>query len=115
YIDNMPMLLAAADLVICRAGALTLAEISAAGKASVLIPSPNVAENHQYHNAMQLAKIGAATVIEEKNLTPQLLIDTVDKLTKDFALLMEMGAKARNLAMPNSLAKICDELELLLK
>ena len=68
-IDNMPEMLAAADLVISRAGALTLAEIAAVGRASVLIPSPNVAENHQYHNAMQLQKLGAAVVVEEKELT----------------------------------------------
>lgn len=64
--------------VISRAGALTLAEISAVGRASVLIPSPNVAENHQYHNAMQLAKLGAAVVLEEKQLTGDALIETVD-------------------------------------
>ena len=65
YINDMPRCLAAADLVISRCGAITLAEIRAAGKASVLIPSPNVAENHQYHNAMVLANHGAAVVIEE--------------------------------------------------
>lgn len=53
YINNMPVCMAAADLVICRAGAITLTEIQAQGKASLLIPSPNVAENHQYHNAMR--------------------------------------------------------------
>ena len=58
YIDDMPTCLAAADLVICRAGASTLSELTAAGRASILIPSPNVAENHQYHNA----KIGRAHV-----------------------------------------------------
>ena len=65
----MPELLAAADLVISRAGALTLAELEAVGRAAVLIPSPNVAENHQYYNAMELQKAGAAVVIEEKDLT----------------------------------------------
>ena len=62
----MPELLAAADLVISRAGALTLAELEAVGRAAVLIPSPNVAENHQYYNALELQKAGAAVVIEEK-------------------------------------------------
>ena len=56
YIDNMPELLAAADLVISRAGALTLAELEAAGRAAILIPSPNVAENHQYYNALELPR-----------------------------------------------------------
>ena len=111
YIDDMPALLAAADLVISRAGALTLAEISAVGRASVLIPSPNVAENHQYHNAMQLAKLGAAVVLEEKQLTGDALIETVDRLTQDPATLLEMGAKARSLAQPDSLERIWRELQ----
>ena len=115
YIDNMPELLAAADLVISRAGALTLAEIAAVGRASVLIPSPNVAENHQYHNAMQLQKLGAAVVVEEKELTGEKLIGIVDKLTKDPAELMLMGAKARALAQPDSLDKICENLDRLMK
>ena len=114
YIEDMPAMLAAADLVISRAGALTLAEIAAAGKASILIPSPNVAENHQYHNAMQLEKLGAAKVLEEKLLTPQTLIETVDALTKNPVILMEMGAKARALAKPDSLQKICAALKPLL-
>ena len=74
YINNMPELLAAADLVISRAGALTLAELEAVGRAAVLIPSPNVAENHQYYNAMELQKAGAAVVIEEKDLTGEKLV-----------------------------------------
>ena len=96
-------------------GALTLAEIAAVGRASVLIPSPNVAENHQYHNAMQLQKLGAAVVVEEKELTGEKLIGIVDKLTKDPAELMLMGAKARALAQPDSLDKICENLDRLMK
>ena len=80
YINNMPELLAAADLVISRAGALTLAELEAVGRAAVLIPSPNVAENHQYYNAMELQKAGAAVVIEEKDLTGEALVATVADL-----------------------------------
>ena len=74
YIHDMPECLAAADLVIARAGAMTLAELTAVGRASVLIPSPNVAENHQYHNAMVLANHQAAVVIEEKDLTGEKLV-----------------------------------------
>ncbi len=115
YIDNMPQLLSAADLVISRAGALTLAEIAAVGRASVLIPSPNVAENHQYHNAMQLQRLGAAVVVEEKELTGEGLVGIVDHLTGDPAGLMEMGMKARALAQPDSLRRICDNLDKLLE
>lgn len=115
YIDDMPSMLAAADLVISRAGALTLAEIAAVGRASVLIPSPNVAENHQYYNALQLEKLGAAKVVEEKNLQPQAFIELVDGLTQDPARLMEMGVRARQLAQPDSLEKIWETLENALK
>ena len=115
YLDDMPAMLAAADLVISRAGALTLAEISAVGRAAVLIPSPNVAENHQYYNAMQLENLGAARVLEEKKLTDGALVKLVDEMTRDKASLMEMGAKARALAQPDSLQKIWTHLEHLLK
>lgn len=110
YIDNMPQLLAAADLVISRAGALTLAELCAAGRAAILIPSPNVAENHQYYNALELQKVGAAVVIEEKDLTPELLIQTVDRLTADRASLASMGKLANALSEPKSLEKITAKL-----
>lgn len=110
YIDDMPRMLAAADLVISRAGASTLAEIAAVGRASVLIPSPNVAENHQYYNALQLEKLGAAVVVEEKELSGEKLTEIVKSLTADRAALLEMGAKAKALAQPDSLEKIWEAL-----
>jgi UDP-N-acetylglucosamine--N-acetylmuramyl-(pentapeptide) pyrophosphoryl-undecaprenol N-acetylglucosamine transferase len=115
YIEDMPNALAAADLVIGRAGALTLAEISAVGRASILIPSPNVAENHQYHNAMQLQRLGAAVVVEEKELTAERLITLVQQLTKDAATLMEMGIKAKALSQPDSLDEIWNALQTRIK
>ena len=114
-ITAMDACLAAADLVICSSGAITLSELQAAGKASILVPSPYVAENHQYHNAMQLQKLGAAVVAEEKNLTGEGLIRIVDELTSDPAQLMVMGAKARKLAQPDSLEMIYHELEKLME
>lgn len=80
YINDMDVCLAAADLVICRSGASTLAELEAAGKASILIPSPIVAGNHQYHNAMVLGKAGAAVVIEQKDVTNDKIIDEIENL-----------------------------------
>lgn len=115
YINNMPELLAAADLVVSRAGALTLAELEAAGRASILIPSPNVAENHQYFNAMELQKAGAAVVIEEKNLTGQSLIAAVEQLLETPDKLAEMGVNARSLAVDDSLDRIVARLQELLK
>lgn len=110
YIDDMPALLAAADMVICRSGALTLAELEAVGRAAILIPSPYVAENHQYYNAMELQKAGAAIVIEEKDLTGEKLIKTVEELCVHPGQLQEMGEKAKTLAEPHSLDKIVDKL-----
>ena len=106
YIRNMPQLLAAADLVISRAGALTLAELQAAGRAAILIPSPNVAENHQYYNALELQKAGAALVIEEKDLTGEGLIQAVEGLLAEPGKLGVMGKMARAMAEPESLNKI---------
>ena len=110
YIRNMPQLLAAADLVISRAGALTLAELQAAGRAAILIPSPNVAENHQYYNALELQKAGAALVIEEKDLTGEGLIQAVEGLLAEPGKLGVMGKMARAMAEPESLNKITARL-----
>ncbi len=111
FIDDMATCLAAADLVICRAGALTLAEIAVQGKASILIPSPNVAENHQYFNALEFEKVGAAKVIEEKDLTGEKLIETVDQLTKDKVALAQMGENAKKCATKDSLDIIFDNIK----
>ena len=99
YIDNMATCMAASDLVISRAGAITLSEIQAMGKPAVLIPSPNVAENHQYHNAMALVNNGAAQIIEEKDLTEELLMEKVDSLLKNPDLLREYSNNSRKMAI----------------
>jgi len=113
YINNMPELLAAADLVISRAGALTLAELEAVGRAAVLIPSPNVAENHQYYNALELQKAGV--VIEEKDLTGEKLVQTVSDMLAQPGKLAEMGQNARKLSVDDSLDRIADALLKLVK
>lgn len=110
YIQDMPQLLAAADLVISRAGALTLAELEAAGRAAILIPSPNVAENHQYYNALELEKAGAALVIEEKDLTGEKLVETVVGLLSAPGRLDRMGRAARSLSVDDSLDRIAAAL-----
>ena len=114
YIHNMPVCLAAADLVICRAGALSLSELQAAGRASILIPSPNVAENHQYHNAMVLAGKNAAIVIEEKDLTGQRLCSVVSQLVSDPQELQNLGRNAASMAIIDADERICAELYALL-
>ncbi|MGN0555407.1 MAG: undecaprenyldiphospho-muramoylpentapeptide beta-N-acetylglucosaminyltransferase [Candidatus Fimenecus sp.] len=108
YIDDMDICLAAADLVIGRAGASSLSEIEATGKASILIPSPNVAENHQYHNAMALVNNGAAQILEEKDLTAERLIAMVDALKNDRKALRALGDNAKKMAVTDSAKVICD-------
>jgi UDP-N-acetylglucosamine--N-acetylmuramyl-(pentapeptide) pyrophosphoryl-undecaprenol N-acetylglucosamine transferase len=110
YIDDMADCLAAADLVICRSGAITLTELQTVGRASVLIPSPNVTENHQYHNAMALANRSAAIVIEEKNLTGEGLCEIVESLVNDPQELIDMGKNAAMLSIPDADRRICEEI-----
>jgi UDP-N-acetylglucosamine--N-acetylmuramyl-(pentapeptide) pyrophosphoryl-undecaprenol N-acetylglucosamine transferase len=106
YIDDMPDCLAAADLVICRAGAITLSELQARGKASILIPSPNVAENHQYHNAMALVDRQAAVLIEEKDLTGEALCRKVEELFADPDAVRRLSENAAKMAIPDACARI---------
>ena len=115
YINNMPVCMAAADLVICRAGAITLTEIQAQGKASLLIPSPNVAENHQYHNAMALVSRNAAEILEEKDLTGDSLIAMVKKMISDPIKLKEYQDNARAMAILDSSERIYQVIKEVLK
>ncbi len=110
YIDNMGECMVAADLILARAGAITLSELTVCGKPSILIPSPYVAENHQFHNAMSLKRVGAAELIEEKDLTGARLVDTVNRLIFNNDRLNEMGSKARAAAIPDSCKRIYDEI-----
>jgi UDP-N-acetylglucosamine--N-acetylmuramyl-(pentapeptide) pyrophosphoryl-undecaprenol N-acetylglucosamine transferase len=106
YINNMPQCLAAADLVICRAGAISLSELQAQGKASILIPSPNVAENHQYHNAMALVNRNAAEIIEEKNLSGEELFKKVENLFKNSETIESLAKNARKMAIVDANERI---------
>lgn len=115
YIDNMAECMAAADVVVCRSGAITLSEVQALGKPSVLIPSPNVAENHQYHNAMALVKNNAAIVIEEKDLTNTSITKAVDKLLSDKETLKKFSQNAKNMAITDANERIWAVIEKVLK
>ena len=114
YIDDMPRCMAAADVVICRCGAMTLSELPAAGKPSILIPSPYVAENHQYHNAMVLVNRGAAVCIEEKDLTADRLWEAIESITSDSDALRRMEENVRGAAILDADARIMNELNKLL-
>lgn len=108
YIYDMPRVMVAADIIVCRAGAITLAEIAALGKPSILIPSPNVAENHQYHNAKVFEDKNAAILIEDKNLNGQLLYEKIKELAEDNHKLSQMSKNVKTLAKPNALKDICE-------
>lgn len=110
YIDDMDVCMAAADLVICRAGAITLSELALCGKPSILIPSPFVAENHQYHNAMTLKKAGAAEIIEEKDLTGEKLLETVETMIENKPKLEKMSKAAKDAAISDANKRIYDVL-----
>ncbi len=107
YIDNMDICLPACDLVISRAGASSISEIQALGKPSILIPSPNVAENHQFHNAMTLAENDGAILIEEKNLDNEILAKTVKDLKDNREKLQTISQNALKSAKTNALSEIC--------
>lgn len=106
YIDDMPRCMAAADLVISRCGAMTLSELPAAGKPSILIPSPYVAENHQYHNAMALVRKGAAVCIEEKDLTADSLWKAIHNITSSPDVMRRMSESARRSAILDATDRI---------
>ena len=108
YINDMSDYMAAADLIICRAGAITLCELQMLGRASILIPSPYVAENHQYHNAMTLKERSAAEVIEEKDLSETALTKAVDLLTNNKSATDDMGKNAAASAISDATEKIYD-------
>lgn len=108
YIDNMDVCMAAADLVVGRAGASSLSEIEAMGKASILIPSPYVAENHQFHNAMALVNRNAARIIEEKDLTAESLSNMIDRLLSSQEQLFEIEKNAKSMAVLDSRERIAD-------
>lgn len=110
YINDMPVYLAACDLAITRSGALTVSEVAACGKPAVMIPSPNVTGNHQFFNAKVLADRGAAVLIEEKDLKPGLVIDTVLKLACDRDRLDEMEKASKALGRTDAAEAICDEI-----
>ena len=115
YINDMDVCLAAADLVVCRSGASTLAELEAAGKASILIPSPIVAGNHQYHNAMVLGKAGAAIVIEQKDVTNERIISEIEKLYNAPDRVEIMSQSAADLHLSDTNERILKVIEKLIE
>ncbi len=110
YIDNMYTCMCAADVIISRAGAMTLTEIKAIGRASVLIPFPQAAENHQYYNALSLSDENAAVLIEDKDLEKTKLIEVVGDLCDHPERVREMEKNAARLGTGNAADLIVSKL-----
>jgi len=112
FLDNeqMRQALAAADLVIARAGAGTIAEIAAMGKASILIPLPNAAADHQLKNATEFAHLGGTIIMEEMNLTPHLFQNEIFSLLDNPDLMKKMGERAKQFAHPDAAQRLAQEI-----
>ncbi len=115
YIYDMPLYMAAADLIICRAGAMTLTEVAGMKKPSILIPSPNVTDNHQYKNAKVLADADAAVLIEEKELTAERLCAEVRALFEDGLRRQHMSEQIAAFARRDAGKRIYEEIGRLLR
>ena len=111
YIYNMPTVMAAADVIISRAGASTCNEIGASGTPSILIPSPNVTNNHQEKNARILEGHGAAIVITEDQCSGKVLYNTVQQLLEDHDRRKAMSVAVRDMVVLDSAERICDLIE----
>ena len=110
YIDNMYTCMCAADLIISRAGAMTVTELTAIGRPAILVPYQNATENHQYYNALTLSNAHAAILIEDKDLTRARLVDEVSKLFADRQRLELMEENAKKSARNNAADVILKEI-----
>ena len=106
YISDMPTLMAAADLIICRAGAATLSELLVSGVPSIIVPSPNVTNHHQEKNAQALEACGAAVVLQENACDGDLLFETAKEMLYDPDRLHEMRKAMAKLAVVDSAERI---------
>lgn len=110
YIHNMPEVLSAASLVVSRAGASFIAETTSIGVPSILIPSPNVTNNHQEANARSVADAGAGVMILERNLTGEVLFEHISAIMADASRRESMAGASRKLGMPQAAATIYEQL-----
>ncbi len=108
FLDDMPQRFADADLIVCRSGASTVAEIAAAGKCALFVPFPGAADDHQLRNAELLAESGAALLIPEKELTAERFVQQVTELLGNAPKMAAMGAKAQTLAHPDAAARVAE-------
>jgi UDP-N-acetylglucosamine--N-acetylmuramyl-(pentapeptide) pyrophosphoryl-undecaprenol N-acetylglucosamine transferase len=111
YIYNMPTVMAAADVIISRGGASTLNEIAVSGTPAIIIPSPNVTDNHQEKNARVLENRDGAVVILEKDCSGKVLYDQVNALLQDPVRRQTMSLNLKNMAVSDSAQQICDMIQ----
>ena len=107
----MPAIFARADLLVCRSGASTVAEIAAAGKPAIFVPFPRAADDHQNKNARALERVGAAIVVEESKLAAAYLVETIATMFLDLNRLQGMSEAARSLAHPKAVEEIAEMVE----
>jgi len=115
YINDMPYALKACDMIICSAGAITIAEITAVGKAAILIPKAHTAENHQEYNADAMGNKGAAVVIREDELSGELLNKKIEEILNSSRGLKTMKAASKNEGITDAADRIYKEVENLIK
>jgi UDP-N-acetylglucosamine--N-acetylmuramyl-(pentapeptide) pyrophosphoryl-undecaprenol N-acetylglucosamine transferase len=115
FIHNMPEVLAGIDLVVSRAGATTLAELTSLGIPSILVPSPYVTNNHQEKNARSLSDHGAAELLLEKDLNSNSLIKQIDSILLDKDKLISMKTKAKKMGVPDSAKRLFNVIKQLIK
>jgi UDP-N-acetylglucosamine--N-acetylmuramyl-(pentapeptide) pyrophosphoryl-undecaprenol N-acetylglucosamine transferase len=108
FIDDMPSAFAAADLIVCRSGASTVAEITAAGKTAVFVPFPQAADDHQTKNAEALAKANAALLMPQSQLTAERLSEAVIGLFSDHARLQQMSENAKRLSRTDAAGRVAE-------
>ena len=110
YIDDMPKYLAACDVAITRAGALTVSEITACGRAAIMIPSPYVTNNHQYYNAKVVADQGGAVLIEQKDVKKGEVAEIIASLLNDREKIREMEAASHAIGRTDAASVICSTI-----
>ena len=112
YINDMPRRMAEADLVICRAGAMSISELAAVGTTAILVPSPNVTGDHQYKNAKVLADAGAAVLLREEDLERSLCAQVIS-LLQDAPRRAAFSAAISAFARPEANRRILEDVRLL--
>lgn len=111
FISDMPAAFAAADIVVCRSGANTVAEVAAAGKPSILVPFPFAADNHQFRNAEAFSNAGAARLVPDSEMNGRRLFDEVTSLVSQPGALEQLGEAARRFARPHAAELAAEVLE----